>query len=145
MDFFVTPFNEAKDKDKIMMGLWNMCLCSKICRKVRISSLQSRSGRKTDRFLRIHPSRVPISRLITMPESSIDATVAKLIPLCFLYGDLPSFLQIVTIPDSHQSLRLCSFTQIGPGSFVNSSINNSPSYLRMNGDSVSYPAPVREA
>lgn len=67
----------VSDQERQVTGLPNVCLCSKVRRKMKIRSMQSRSGWKLAWFSCIHHSWVSDNRREIMPTSYLGAIFTK--------------------------------------------------------------------
>lgn len=109
-------------------------LCTKIYHKAKIWSIQLRLGRKLDRISRIH-----LSPVLDNPVINLDTIINNLTSLWILRVSI--IVQISTIADSNQSLRISSLAQSDPTSFFdNSDVTTSSPSLKTDEDDRSDPA-----
>lgn len=88
-----------------IVGLRNMCLCSKISHKVKTWSMQSRPGQQLAWFSTTSLSRIFTNRRSIMPKSSLCAMITKQIPVWLSHDNLPLFVQIDTNDNVHRFWR----------------------------------------
>lgn len=109
----------SNQRRKKPMGLPNICLCTKISRKVKTWSIQFRPRRKLVWCSSIHISRVLGPRERIMPADSLREVLTKLVVLRNLFP-----------------------FQVDPRSFIKFDVNTWPRSLMNDGDSPCGPAVV---
>lgn len=84
-----TEYNDVyKSRKTGMVGLGDICLRPKVCRKVRLDSIQTQPGSKPPCSSRTPYSLVLDNRERILAESNVGAMLTKLIPLWFSHKDL---------------------------------------------------------